>query len=206
MLFQLLSQNPAEEVFDGLENWCILFNEFFETFFIYMKYIFVFMLFTIGIATFLKLRGMYRVQRLKGFEPDEKMKDQLRTPRLVIGSLSIFLAIGILFNFLTYFLILILDPLPDRFIFAFINFSESIDPVLMNRIEDIEHSIYPHEKTIYYCVAIGSLTAIIQFTICVYLFVNNNNLKNPHQAMIYLMGDIITGMMCGFTTCLPFFL
>ena len=105
------------------------------------------MLFTIGILTLLKLRGMYRGQRIKGVEPDEKNIDQLKTPRLLVGALYIFCGFGILFNFLTYFLLIILDPLPDRFIFAFINFSGSIDPVLMNRIEDVELAIYPHEQT-----------------------------------------------------------
>lgn len=207
MLLQLLSQNPAIEVFEGLEQWCALFNEFFLILFIYMKYIFVFLLMTIGISTLLKYRGMYRIQRIKGFEAEEGKEDTLRNIRLIIGWGYIFFGLGILFNFLTYFLIIILDPLPDRFIFAFINFSDSIDPVIMNRIEDIEYAIYPHEKTIYYGVALGSFSAILQIVVGLYYFINNNRLiYNPQGALLWLMGDIITGMMCGFTTCLPFFL
>jgi len=206
MLLQSLPQNPAEEVFIGLENWCILFNEFFLILFVYLKFIFVFMLFTIGIATLLKLRGMYRVQRIKGFEPDDKMIDQLRTPRLIIGCLSIFLAVGILFNFLTYFLILILDPLPDRFIFNFINFSDSIDPTIMNRIEDIEKAIYPHEKTLYYCFAFSSFLAVLQIVIPLYLFLNNNKLKNPRVGILVIVNGLAMCIMFGFTTSLPFFL
>ncbi len=206
MLTQLLSQNPAIEVFEGLEQWCALFNEFFLILVIYLKYIFVFLLITIGISTLMKYRGMYRIQRVKGFEAEDEKQDSLRNARLIVGWGYIFFGLGILFNFLTYFLIIVLDPLPDRFIFAFINFSDSIDPLIMNRIEDIEYAIYPHEKTIYYGVALGSLTALTNIIIVIYLFINNNKVSNPQDITRVLISFLTLGMMCGFTTCLPFFL
>lgn len=68
-----------------------------------------------------------------------------KKPRIIVGSVYIVIAFGILFNYLTYFLMWLLDPLPDRLIFNFINFAGIIDPLAMNRIMDISASIYPHE-------------------------------------------------------------
>jgi len=45
-----------EEVFGGLEDWCVSFNFFASIFFLYIKYIFAFMLICVGVLTVLKLR------------------------------------------------------------------------------------------------------------------------------------------------------
>lgn len=131
------STKIEEEIISGLENWCIMFNKFARVLFLYLKFIFVFIMLSIGILTLLKLRGIYLKTRNNNVEDYE---DRLKNPRLILGGFYIFIAIGILFNFLTYFLIWALDPLPDRLIFSFINFNGNIDPHNMNRIENIENS------------------------------------------------------------------
>ena len=128
------SSKIEEEIISGLENWCILFNKFARVLFLSLKFIFVFIMLSIGILTLLKLRGIYLKTRNNNLEDYE---DRLKNPRLILGGSYIFIAIGILFNFLTYFLIWALDPLPDRLIFSFINFNGNIDPHYMNRIENI---------------------------------------------------------------------
>ena len=97
-----------------------------------------------------------------------------------------------------------LDPLPDRFIFSFINFHDDIDPLVMNRIMDINSAIYPHEQTIYYCVSLASFGAIIDIIISIWYLVNTVPF-NPKFFFTLLIGGITTGMLAGFTTCLPFF-
>ncbi|MDX1799213.1 MAG: hypothetical protein R3255_11235, partial [Candidatus Lokiarchaeia archaeon] len=73
----------AEEVFndiiEGLENFCIAFNNFFLILCQYLKYIFVFIILTIGILTLLRLRGVYRQSRLvsKDKQDDPFMKTRL---------------------------------------------------------------------------------------------------------------------------------
>ncbi len=203
--------NPFSDLFNGLEAWCVAFNEFAVIFFTFMKYILFFIMFAIGILTFIKLRGTYFKERMKlsdkGLKEIKEIKDfnKLRRPRLILGSIYIALAFGILFNWLTMALIFVLEPLPDRLIFNFINFSGIIDPFTMNRIMDISASIYPHEQTIYYVVAFGSFIAITDLVIAVWYMVNKIPF-NPKKALSLLIGGIIAGILLGFTTCLSFFL
>ncbi len=210
MFFSLLSTGntkTAEDVFKdaikGLENWCIAFNNFFIILCKYLKFFIVFIMLFIGILTLLRLRGVYRQSKLMGVKKEE---DSFRMPRLILGILYIFLAFGILFNYITYFLIWILDPLPDKLIYNFIDFS-GIDPFYMNRIQDISASQFPHEKTIYYCFAIGSLISVLDILLSLWYLINNNRLiNNPSKALGILISGIMGGILFGFTTCLPFLL
>jgi hypothetical protein len=196
-------EDVFEDIIAGLENFCIVFNNFFLILCQYLKYIFVFIILTIGILTLLRLRGVYRQSRLIGKDNQE---DQFIKPKLILGCSYIVLAFGILFNYLTYFLIWILDPLPDRLIYNFISFS-GIDPYYLNRIADINASQFPHEITIYYCFSFGSLMALLTVLISIWYLVNNNRLiNNPRNVFTWLISGVIQGILFGFNTCLPFFL
>lgn len=197
--------NPFTEIFSGLEAWCVAFNEFALIFFRYMKYILFLIMFIIGILTLLKLRGHYTLDKIGNGEKEFTDKNKLKKPRLILGSVYIALAFGILFNWLTLAMIFVLEPLPDRLIFNFINFHGIIDPYTMNRIMDISASIYPHEQTIYYAVAIGSFGAITDLLIAIWYLLNRVPF-NPKMGFSLLIGGIMTGILLGFTTCLPFFL
>ena len=196
--------NVSDRFFGGLESWCIVFNNFAVVFFFYMKFIFVFILFMIGILTLAKFRGIYRSERLKGGEDTKDNKSGLHRPRLFLGAFYICMAFGILFNYLIYFLIFCLDPLPDRLLFDFVNFSRNIDPKAINRIEDINKAKYPHEKTIYYGVAMASFLAILDVILSIYTIVNNNGINK--QTFTTLIGGVIMGILFGWTTCLPLLL
>jgi hypothetical protein len=198
-------QNPIEDLISGLELWCVAFNEFALIFFGYLKYILAFILLIIGILTLLKLRGIYSQSRLRVNNKTVEEHDSLYKPRLILGTVYIVIASGILLNWFTYFLIIILDPLPDRLIFNFINFNGDIDPFMMNRIMDINAAIYPHEQTIYYCVALASFGGIVDIMISVWYLVNRVT-YNPKMAFGLLIGGVTTGILTGFTTCLPFFI
>jgi len=197
--------NPANRFLDGIENWCESFNRFAGAFFWYMKFIFVFILFAVGILTLVKMRGIYRIERTKLAKKEASGENMLQKPRLILGAFYICMGFGILLNYFTYFLIIILDPLPDRFLFDFVNFSGSIDHNAMNRIEDINAAEYPHEKSIYYCVAIASFGAILDVVISIAFIINNAG-KNQRKVIGQLMGGVILGMLAGWTTCLPLFL
>ncbi len=196
-------EDVFEEIIIGLENFCITFNNFFLILCQYLKYIFVFIILTIGILTLLRLRGVYRQTRLFGKDNQE---DQFMKPRLILGCTYIVLAFGILFNYITYFLIWLLDPLPDRLIYNFISFS-GIDPYYLNRISDISAAQFPHEITIYYCFSFGSLMALLTVLISIWYLVNNNRvINNPRNIFIWLISGVTEGILFGFNTCLPFFL
>lgn len=197
--------NPFDDLIIGLEQWCVAFNEFAVLFFGYLKYIFAFILLAIGISTLLKLRGHYIRQRLGNLDDDLKKLDKFNKPRLILGTIYIAIAFGIFFNWFTLFLLYVLDPLPDRLIFNFLDFSGDIDPTLMNRIMDINAAIYPHEQTIYYCIAIASFGAITDLAIAVWYLIDRVPF-NPKMAITLLIGGVTTGILTGFTTSLPFFL
>jgi len=191
------------DIIIGLENWCIAFNNFFLILCQFLKYIFVFILLFIGILTLSRMRGVYRDVRLKGVEKEE---DLFMKPRLIMGCLYIVLGFGILFNYITYFLIWILDPLPDRLIYSFIDFS-GIDPFYMNRIIDISASQYPHEKTLYYCFSLISLMSVIDIFLSLWYLINNNRIiHNPRRTFEFLICGITGCILFGFTPGFVFFL
>lgn len=218
MMSQFFLSNTSNEILDnvlkdwwnGLQNWCITFNKFFVILFNYLKFIFGGILILLGILTLIKFRGLYKQARLKLNyidDKDQKRNDPLKKYQLAIGIFFIFLGLGIIFNYFTLFLIIVLEPLPDRFIFEFINFYGGIEPSAMNRIEDISLSVHPHEKTIYYGISFISFKALLQIAIIFYYIVNADKLiGNPVKVYLLLIEGIIEGMLAGFTTCLPLFL
>jgi len=190
-------------IFKGLENWCIVFNDFCLIFFQYMKYIFAFILIILGILTLLSLRRIYFNAKILGDKMDLEF---IRKSKLSLGTTYIILGTGILFNYLTYFLIICLDPLPDRFIFNFLNFNGDINPYYMNRIINISTSEYHFEKTIYYCFSLVSFYAIVHLFISIWYLLNNRSIDKPRKTIIWLFDSILLGILFGFSTCLPFLL
>ncbi|MFX0003678.1 MAG: hypothetical protein ACFE9C_01285 [Candidatus Hodarchaeota archaeon] len=199
----LFTDDVVNDIIAGLENFCIAFNNFFLILCKYLKFIFVFIILSIGILTLLRLRGVYRQSRLVS---KDKQDDQFMKPRLILGCSYIVLAFGILFNYITYFLIWILDPLPDRLIYNFIAFS-GIDPYYLNGIMDISASEFPHEITIYYCFSFVSLMGLLQILLSLWYLINNNRLiNNPSKAFCILISGIMQCILFGFNSSLPLFL
>jgi len=64
---------------------------------------------------------------------------------------------------------------------------------------------YPHEQTIYYCAALASFGAIVDLIIAIWHMVNRIT-YNPKAAFSMLIGGVTTGILAGFTTCLPLFI
>ena len=93
--------DPLNELISGLEEWCLAFNEFAIIFFGYMKYIMVFILLAIGISTLLKLRGNFLQERLKNIDKEITEINKFRNPRLILGTIYIVIAFGILLNWFT---------------------------------------------------------------------------------------------------------
>ena len=188
--------------FDGL---FIEINSFIELVFGYMKYFFSGILLIIGILTLLSLRGKYFFERIRYSEEKKLADNPMTKPRLILGSLYIVFAFGILLDWFTYFLLAVLDPLPDRLVFNFIPLSGIIDPFATNNISDISKTVYPYEKTIYYGVAIVSFMALLTITISLWQIINKEGTKIK-KSMISLITGIVIGIIAGFTTCLPLFL
>ena len=180
-------------------------NSFIELVFGYMKYVFFGLLLIIGILTLLSLRGKYFFERIR-YNKEEKLADNPMTkPRLILGTLYIVFAFGILLDWFTYFLLAVLDPLPDRFIFNFISLSGIIDPFALNNVSDISKAVYPYEITIYYGVAIVSFMALLTITISLWQIINKEGAITK-KSITSLITGVVTGLLAGFTTCFPLFL
>jgi len=180
-------------------------NSFIELLFGYLKYIFFGILLIIGILTLFSLRGKYFYERIR-YSKEKKLSDNPMTkPRLILGTLYIVFAFGILLDWFTYFLLAVLDPLPDRLIFNIITLSGTVDPFALNNISDISKAVYPYEKTIYYGVAIVSFMALLTITISLWQIINKEGTKTK-KSIVSLIGGIVMGLLTGFTTCLPLFL
>jgi hypothetical protein len=186
-----------------LENFCIAFNQYAHIYFIVFKFVFVFVLLGCGILTFLKVRGIYFKSKVFPKANLDIKTDPLTKPRLIVGTIFVVMGSGILFNYLIYFLIWLLEPIPDRLIFSFFCLEE-IDPFALNRISNINMAIYPHEKTIYYVIAIASFinTIYVFFSIFLYL----NKVDKPRNIFFWLTSAIPGGILFGFTTFMPLML
>jgi len=189
----------------NFEDLFIEINSFIELLFGFLKYVFFGILLIIGILTLLSLRGKYFLERIR-YSKEQKLADNPMTkPRLVLGSLYIIFAFGILLDWFTFFLLAVLDPLPDRLIFNIITLSGTIDPFGLNNFSDISNVVYPYEKTIYYGVAIVSFMALLTITISLWQIINKEGTKTK-KSIVSLIGGIVMGLLTGFTTCLPLFL
>lgn len=180
-------------------------NSFIELVFGYMKYVFFGLLLIIGILTLLSLRGKYFFERIRYSKEEKLANNPMTKPRLILGAFYIVFAFGILLDWFTYFLLAVLDPLPDRFIFNFISLSGIIDPFALNNISDISKAVYPYEITIYYGVAIVSFMALLTITISLWQIINKEGAITK-KSITSLITGVVTGLLAGFTTCFPLFL
>jgi len=154
--------------FGGIEEYFVTINFILEVVFGYLKYILGGILLIIGVLTLFSLRGRYFLERLRYNQEEDLAHNPLTKPRLAIGIFYIIFATGIIFDWFTYFLIIVLDPLPDRFIFVYFQFIGIEDPFGVNFLSDISQTIMTIEKTIYYLGAIGSFIALLAIVISIW--------------------------------------
>ncbi len=197
------SNNLIEDIINILENFCIAFNQYAMIYFKIFKYIFVFLLIGCGVLTLLKARRIYFRSRAFSSGKGEKKTDPLMKPRLIVGTAYIVIGSGILFNYLTFFLIWLLDPLPDRLIYSFIDLID-VDPYAINRITDISSAIYPHEKTIYYVFSMFSFGHTVHLVLSIWYL--QFEVKNPRKTIIWMFSSVSGCILFGFTTFMPFML
>jgi hypothetical protein len=181
-----------------IEDILTFFNSIIPLVFIYLKYILSFILIAIGILTLLKLRGIYIQQRAKGVKDEE---DQLKNTRLIVGTFYLFVAFGILFNHLIYFLIWISNPLTEGLIFVLFDiFKHAIQEQTGFNIDVFKSYIHP-------LFALFSFIAILHLALsCYYLINSNRTISNPRAQLISLFIAVTETVFFGFTACFPYFL
>lgn len=210
MLIETISPDGLiGDITGGMEAWCMQFNTFSEVLFIYLKISFIFILLVIGLMTIYRWRGFWRALRFKDMfsdkEEQKELKEKMKEPNVILGFFYIGMAVGIAFGYLTHFLFLVLDPLPDQFIYGFLNFAGYIDAETMARISNLSLSLAPHEITLYYAVAYASFFGFIDIILSIrYIIISTNN-NHSTSFKLFFSGMIIC-TFSGFTTFMPLFL
>ncbi|TXT67322.1 MAG: conserved membrane protein of unknown function [Promethearchaeota archaeon] len=196
------------DVVNGLEELCIEINEFLLLLFGYLKYLFALLLMILGGMTLLKVRGVYLMERLRNkskFDENESFKDKIKKTHVILGMAYMFMGFGLIFNYLIYILIWVLEPLPDKLFFQFIDIGGFIEPQYILRISIYDFAIAPHEKTIYLCLAYISLISLITITVSIWFLSKGGDMLNhPKGSFSVFIGGVMAGILAGFTTCLPF--
>lgn len=190
---------------------CIGFcNEFFSTFFWYIKYIFSIVLILLGIFTLFRYRGLYRDQRiieLGNKKEKTAFRKKLRKSHVIVGTAYIFLGFGIIFNFLIYILIWCLEPMPDQYLIHILDYLEIFESEDIIRIFDINKTTNAFEMFIFYIIAVISLIAFMQVVISIWFITKDGTpLGNPIGTYINLLLGVVEEILVGFTTCFPLFL
>jgi len=197
-MLNFMNNDLIEDLLSGiiLSDLEMLYFGFFQAIFQFMKYTFVFIIIFIGLLTLTRLRGIYLQQRGKGIMKEE---DQLGKVRLILGTLYLSFGFGILFNYLIYFLIWILSPLPNGLIYSLIEIGSRYIPETFLFLRD-RLLIYMHP-----IIAFASFLGIIYFFLSLYYLINNNRvISNPHGIIRLLIKSIVMIIFLGFSTSFPY--
>ncbi len=203
MKFVISSDVEFSDILNSTNDFFAILNEGILFFFFCLKYIFIFILLMVAILTLSKLRGIYLAERLRNMDQSE---NQLKKPRLILGSILIFLAIGIAFNFFIYFLIWISIFLPPPLIFEILGM---LKPDIYNtsRIKDYNECKYEFERFLFLIFALASFEAFIHLILTIWYLINNNrNTSNPRKVISNLIWSLGSSIIFGFFTFAPFFL
>ncbi|MFX1238606.1 MAG: hypothetical protein ACFFAS_07995 [Promethearchaeota archaeon] len=122
-----------------------------------------------------------------------------------MAGIYINIGIGIIFTYFTLLLVILLEPIPDRFIFIMFTDNNVIDPNIIYNIRDIETLSEPFDKTLYYLLSIGSFLSFLDIIVNLWLILNNGG-SNLRMQITLLLTGIVGCFFTGFTTFLMLFL
>jgi len=197
-----------EGLIDGLMNFCVIFNEFMEVLFPLLKYGLIIILFGVGYLTIRMYRGANKGSRQKETDMNGEKKplaNRLKEPHVILGIIYFALGFGILLGWVTQAFIIVLDPIPDAFVFRFINFSGWIPAEELGRIQDPNLAIYPYEITIYYGVSFFSFLGFASLILGMRFMILYANKSHTTSLKMFITG-LIDCVFMGFTTFMPLFL
>jgi hypothetical protein len=113
--------DPIDEIF-GNNSWMFdWLNGILAIFFGALKYVLFALLIIMSVITFLKFKKNYSIFHANVANKNLPDGFVLKKKQFIGGDVYMILAFGILFNFITYFMLAILDPIPDRFALQLLN-------------------------------------------------------------------------------------
>ena len=98
----------------------------------------------------------------------------LKRKQLIGGIVYMLLAFGILYDFITYFMLIILDPIPDRFALEFLNYAGVFNPWALNGVIDMSSFGSPIETTVFYGFTFASFICFVEVLVSIWLIITDN--------------------------------
>lgn len=200
MSFLIISIEYSQS-FDWGIDWI---TELLSIMFIFLKYILSFILIILGVLVLFRFKKNYAKYGFNGYETNGEDKIVAKFSHVILGTFYIIFGIGILSTLLTYLLIWVLDPIPDRYIFIYINSLGIFSPWNTNGIIEIS-SLTSIERLIFYAIALGSFFSLLEILVSIWLIVSYNRFYIKAAITNLIIGFSI-GILTGFTTCLPLLL
>ena len=180
-------------------------TDFIVWFFISLKYTFVVILFLLGIFTLLKLRGIYFTMRLRENNVTTNVRTPLDKMRLLLGAFYIIFALGILFNYLTYLLYWVLDPLPDKILMDLLISTGVFEESQVERFFVVGVQINQFEEIFFCIITLLSFVAFLNVVLSIWVIVYQGR-QAVRQALELLFSGLILGILLGFNTFMPLFM
>ena len=158
-----------------------------------------------SVLTFLKFKKNYSIFKSNKANKNLPEGFVLKKKQFIGGIVYMLLAFGILFNFITYFLLIILDPIPDRFALELLNSAGLFTPWALDGVINISNFGSPIEMTAYYAFTIASLICFVEALVSIWLILTEN-IIHIKKVFLHLFAWIFMGFLFGFTTFLPLLL
>ena len=101
-------------------------------------------------------------------------------------------------GYLTLLLMFLLDPLPDKFMFNFLEIWISKEKI--GGIKNYEEVDTPFERTVYYCIAFVSFLGFMNLIMGLRFMILYSDKTHVTSLRLFLIGLTVCVLM-GFTTC-----
>jgi len=203
--FLSILDDPIGDIFDS-ELWIFeWFNDISSVFFSALNYILFLLLIIMGFLALLKFKKNYAIFKLNVNEKSLEEKYVLKMKQLIIGIAYLVIAFGILFDYITYFMLIVLEPIPDRFALEFLNYAGVFNPWALNGVIDTCSFASPMEMTVFYAFTFASFICFVEVLVSIWLIITEN-IIHIKKVFLNLFAWIFMGFLVGFTTFLPLLL
>jgi hypothetical protein len=204
--FLNLSVNQIGDIFGNISwifNW---FNDISSVFFGAVKYLLFLILLTMSLLAFLKFKKHHAILKVNNSnDMTLEQKYSMKNKHLIIATVYLVFAFGILLDFLTYFMLVVLEPIPDRFAFQLVNYAGITNPWTLYGVVDPSSLGSPVETMVFYIFTYVSLVCFLDILVSVWLIITEN-IVHIKKAFFSLFTGVFFGFLVGFTTFLPLLL
>jgi len=203
--FLSIPGDPFNDIFGMSLGFLEWFNGIVAIFFSALKYVLFVLLVIMSVITLLKFKKNYAIFKSNVANKNLLEGFVLKKKQLIGGVVYLLLAFGILFDFITFFFILILDPIPDRFALQLLNSFHIFNPWALTGVINMSNFGSPIETTVFYIFTTVSLICFVEVLVSVWLIITEN-IIHIKKVFLNLFAWIFMGFLFGFTTFLPLLL